>query len=57
MASYKITGCREVAGRKAGEIVSEADLTGVNIPALIKGGHLAPTTTKAAPAEPTNPEE
>lgn len=52
MASYKVIGGREVAGKQAGETVSEDDLAGCNIPALIEAGHLAPiTTTKATKAE------
>lgn len=53
LKTYKIVGDRKVAEKEPGEILSEEDLAGSNIDALIEGGHLAPTsTTKAAKAEP-----
>jgi len=52
MNSYRIVGDREVVGKKPGEVVSESDLDGVNIAALIGGGHLQPINPKAAKAEP-----
>ena len=53
MATYKITGDAIVAGKKTGETVTDADLEGANVEALIEGGHVAPTTkaTKAATQE------
>lgn len=49
MATYKIIGGLPVAGKKSGETVTDTDLDGVNVEALIEGGHIAPTT-KAAKA-------
>lgn len=49
MKNYKIIGPRSVAGRKPGETVSEKDLDGANVEALIAAGHLSeatPTTPK-----------
>lgn len=48
MASYMVVGDREVAGKKPGEVVSDDELAGSNIPALLEGGHLAPTKAPAA---------
>lgn len=49
MASYKVIGDRLVAGKNTGEFLSDEELDGVNIPALIEGGHLE--SPKAAKAE------
>lgn len=51
MTTYKITGSRQVAGRPPGSILSQEDLAGCNITALIRGGHLTPNPTKAPKAE------
>lgn len=40
MATYKIIGDREVAGKQPGSSVSDKDLEAANIPALIAAGHL-----------------
>ena len=42
MASYKITGGFNVAGRAPGEIVTDEDLEGTNIPVLIEAGCITP---------------
>ena len=52
---YKVVGTREVAGKQPGEVVSESDLAGCNIEALIASGHLATSKTEAA--KPNQDEE
>jgi hypothetical protein len=45
--TYKVAGTRTVAGVEPGGTVTDGDLEGCNIDALISGGHLAaPSTTK-----------
>lgn len=46
MATYKVVSKRLV-GLAEGAIVSEADLNGANIAALVEGGHLAPIGSKS----------
>lgn len=48
--TYKIVGDLSVAGKNAGETLTEADLADANVEALIDGGHIAPTTPKAVKA-------
>jgi hypothetical protein len=48
--TYKIIGDLPVAGKNPGEIVSDGELEGANVEALIEGGHIAPTTSKAVKA-------
>jgi hypothetical protein len=36
----------------AGSVLAARDLAGCNIDALVKGGHLAPSTQQATPDEP-----
>ena len=55
MSSYKISGPRQVAGKKPGETISIDDLAGCNIDALVTAGHLTPATTKTVKV--TNQEE
>lgn len=38
--NYRIVGGRPVAGKQPGEVLSEDDLEGVNVDALIRGGHV-----------------
>lgn len=45
MATYKITSDREIAGKTAGEIVTDDDLAGSNVVALIEAGHITKTKT------------
>ena len=48
MNTYKVT-TDNLSGHQAGDTVTEQDLEGVNIDALIEGGHITPTTkTKKA---------
>lgn len=52
MATYKIIGDREVAGKQPGSNVSDKDLEAANIPALIAAGHLEdPNPAKAEKQE------
>jgi hypothetical protein len=47
MSTYKIVGICKVAGVEPGGTVTDDDLEGCNIEALISGGHLAaPPKTK-----------
>lgn len=48
MASYQITGGFNVAGKAPGEIVTDDDLEGANVPVLIEAGCITPIkATKA----------
>jgi len=47
MTTYKVAGTRTVAGVEPGGTVTDGDLEGCNIEALISSGHLvAPPTSK-----------
>lgn len=37
---FRIVGGRPVAGREPGETLDEGELEGVNVDALLKGGHV-----------------
>lgn len=50
MNSYRIVGDREVVGRKPGEVITDDDLDGVNVSALIEGGHVLIINPKASKA-------
>jgi len=41
MASYKVTSDR-VEGKKRGDTVHDSDFVGVNVDALLAGGHIEP---------------
>lgn len=45
MAQYKVTSDL-VSGHKNGDTITDADLPGANIDALVAGGHLAPSKTE-----------
>lgn len=45
MSKYKIAGARPVAGHAPGDTISETDLAGANIGALVEAGHLVPTAS------------
>lgn len=45
MATYKVTS-DNFAGKKRGEVVTDEHLVGVNVDALVAGGHIEPATTK-----------
>ncbi len=52
MTIYTIISDRQVANKNPGETVSDDDLDGVNISALIEAGHLeAPKSAKAEKKE------
>lgn len=53
MSSYTVVGGLEVAGKIAGESLTEAELGEANVGALIEGGHIVATHTKADKAVPT----
>ena len=58
MATYTISGDYTVAGKNPGESVSDAELDGCNIPALIESGHLTVTSEDGSttnPATETDP--
>lgn len=46
MTQYKVTSVR-LAGKKVGDTVSETDLEGANIAALIEAGHIAEIGSKS----------
>lgn len=48
--TFKIIGDLAVAGKNPGETVTDTDLEGVNVEALLEGGHIAPNNSKAAKA-------
>tara|TARA_R110000823_G_scaffold256557_4_gene378438 strand:- start:853 stop:1026 length:174 start_codon:yes stop_codon:yes gene_type:complete len=50
MASYRVKSAR-VAGKNAGDIVHTKELQGVDVEALIAGGHLELATTVRAKSE------
>ena len=57
MANYLVTSTR-LAGFKPGDVVTTTDLDGVNIEALIEGGHISTQTAKkSAKTKDTNEKE
>lgn len=59
---YRIVGSRSVAGRAPGEVLSDEELAGCNLAALVEGGHLEPIrkavkTVASAQADEADPEE
>lgn len=48
--SYIVTSDLEVCGKKKGETLTEKDLDGVNVEALIGAGHIADSSAKPVPA-------
>lgn len=50
MASYRVKSAR-VAGKNVGDVVQAKDLEGIDVEALIAGGHLEPATTARAKSE------
>lgn len=55
MAQYKVTSDL-LSGHKNGDIVTDADLAGANIAALVEGGHLAPSRTEKV-EKPSTPKD
>lgn len=45
MATYKVTSDR-LADKNRGETVSDSDLAGANVEALIAGGHIEPVASR-----------
>lgn len=43
MTSYKVL-CENLTGKNPGDTVTDEELDGMNIAALIAGGHIEPTT-------------
>jgi hypothetical protein len=60
MASYFITSHNFVSAHAFGEQITDEELVGLDVPALIEGGHLSPTQpsepTPVEPVEVTTPE-
>jgi len=50
MGSYKVLSDL-VSGKKAGETITDEELVGCNVDALIEGGHLAVESTSKTKAE------
>lgn len=48
--SYTVTSDLEVCGKKKGETLTEKDLVGVNVEALIGAGHISGSASKQVPA-------
>ena len=51
MPTYKVVGGCEVAGKVLGESLTESELGGANVSALIEGGHIVEEKSKSAKAE------
>lgn len=56
MAQYKVTSHRLV-GHNEGSLVSDNDLVGANINALIEAGHIAEVGSKSPKKETTKEQE
>lgn len=48
---YTVTSDLEVCGKKKGETLTEKELIGINVEALIGAGHIADSTAKPTPAK------
>jgi len=48
--SYIVTSDLEVCGKKKGETLTEKDLAGLNVKALIGAGHISDSTAKPVSA-------
>jgi len=48
--SYTVTSDLEVCGKKKGETLTEKDLAGVNVEALIGAGHISDSASKPVTA-------
>ncbi len=53
MANYKILSDR-IADKKAGDTVTDDELVGLNVDALIEAGHLSEAITKPSKADKEN---
>jgi len=43
MAQYKVVSAK-LSGKNPGDLISDDELVGVNVDALIEGGHIAPAS-------------
>lgn len=50
MATYKITSDNTTLG-KSGETVNDSDLAGLNVDALVAGGHIEPVSLSTRKSE------
>jgi hypothetical protein len=60
MGSYKVSGPREVAGKKPGQVVTDIELGLANIKALVDAGHISPevpSTPKIKVSSPAQEEQ
>jgi len=48
---YTVASDFEVCGKKKGETLTEKELVGINVEALIASGHIADSTAKPTPAK------
>ena len=48
--SYIVTSDLEVCGKKKGDTLTEKDLVGLNVKALIGAGHISDSAAKPVPA-------
>ena len=48
---YTVTSDLEVCGKKKGETLTEKDLAGINVEALVGAGHIADSASKPTPAK------
>ena len=48
---YTVASDFEVCGKKKGESLTEKELVGINVEALIGAGHIADSTAKPTPAK------
>lgn len=49
---YTVASDFEVCGKKKGETVTEKDLAGINVEALIASGHIADSASKPTTVQP-----
>lgn len=56
MAQFKVVSSRLV-GHEQGSLISEKDLDGANIAALIEAGHIAEIGSKPSKKEPTKEQD
>lgn len=48
---YTVASDFEVCGKKKGETLTEKELVGINVEALIASGHIADSTAKPTPVK------
>ena len=57
MNTFKVSGHREVAGKKPGQVVTEKDLGSANVDALIQAGLISVQVTSSKDIPVSNPVE